>query len=97
MEGETGKTRRPLTDAQPDDSELYDEVDDDEYRAIVGDRLARDDFIDDDDGSGYVDHGQDEWGGGGGEEEESEDEDAFDGEDEELQRGKSTEELVRAS
>ncbi|WOO77500.1 DNA polymerase alpha catalytic subunit [Vanrija pseudolonga] len=73
---------------KPDDSELYDEVDDDEYRAIVGDRLARDDFIDDDDGSGYVDHGQDEWGGGGGEEEESEDEDAFDGEDEELQRAR---------
>jgi DNA polymerase alpha subunit A len=40
----------------------------------------------DDDGSGYVDNGMDDWDGAGGEEE-SEDEDDFEGEDEELRRG----------
>ena len=64
---------------------MYDEVTDDQYRSIVGSRLDRDDFVIDDDGSGYVDNGMDDWDGE--EEEESEDEDDFEGEDEELRRG----------
>ena len=85
-------TRRTVSRAlitQPDDAELYDEVTDDQYRSIVGTRLERDDFIVDDDGSGYVDNGQEEWGGGE-DAEESDDEDDFDGEDEELRRGESS-------
>lgn len=31
------------------------------YQSIVRGRMLEDDFIEDDDGSGYVDHGQDEW------------------------------------
>lgn len=58
---------------------------DEQYTSIVGSRLEEDDFIVDDDGSGYVDNGMDDWGGG---EEESEDEDDFEGEDEELRKGK---------
>jgi DNA polymerase alpha subunit A len=73
-------------DVQGADSELYDEVTDEQYRSIVGSRLEQDDFIIDDDGSGYVDNGMDDWGGGE-DEEESEDEDAFEGEDEEYRKG----------
>ncbi len=74
---------------QPDDSELYDEVTDDQYRSIVGSRLERDDFIIDDDGSGYVDNGVEDWDGADDDEDESEDEDDFEGEDEELRKGES--------
>ena len=76
-----------LTLDQPEDADLYDTVTDDQYRSIVGSR-SRDDFIEDDDGSGYVDHGGDDWDGAE-DGSESEDEDAFDGEDEELKRGAS--------
>lgn len=62
---------------------------DDQYRSIVGSRLDQDDFIIDDDGSGYVDNGMDDWDQGGSEEE-SEDEDDFEGEDEELRKGKGS-------
>ncbi|KAI3483165.1 hypothetical protein L1887_53945 [Cichorium endivia] len=44
-----------------DDDAIYDEVSEDEYRSIIRGRVMDDDFIEDDDGSGYVDHGQDEW------------------------------------
>ena len=71
---------------QPEDSELYDEVTDDQYRSIVGSRLDQDDFIIDDDGSGYVDNGMDDWDNAE-DNEESEDEDDFEGEDEELRLG----------
>lgn len=33
----------------------------DQYKQIVGDRLAKDDFIEDDDGGGYQDNGMDDW------------------------------------
>lgn len=46
---------------QTDDANIYDEVDEDDYKAIVGKRLERDDFIEDDDGSGYIDNGMDVW------------------------------------
>ncbi|EJT49533.1 DNA polymerase alpha catalytic subunit [Trichosporon asahii var. asahii CBS 2479] len=52
-----------LSQWKSSDAEIYDEVTDEQYRSIVGDRLENDDFIEDDDGSGYVDHGEDEWGG----------------------------------
>jgi DNA polymerase alpha subunit A len=43
-------------------AKIYDEVDDDEYRSVVRARLDEDDFIEDDDGSGYVDNGEeDDW------------------------------------
>jgi DNA polymerase alpha subunit A len=60
-------------------------VTEDQYRSIVGDRLEQADFIENDDGGDYVDHGQEEWEGQ--DDEESEDEDDFEGEDEELRRG----------
>ena len=77
-----------LESSQPDDAELYDTVTDEQYRSIVGSRLDRDDFIEDDDGSGYVDNGVDDWEGGDNDDD-SEDEDAFDGEDEALRLGQS--------
>ena len=40
---------------------IYDEVDDDDYKSIVKGRLQEDDFIEDDDGSGYIDNGMDDW------------------------------------
>lgn len=78
---------RHVADEQPEDSDIYDEVSDDQYRSIVDSRLAQDDFVEDDDGSGYVDNGMDDWENE--EEEESEDEDDFEGEDEELRKGSS--------
>jgi len=64
-------------------------VTDDQYRSIVGSRLDQDDFIIDDDGSGYVDNGMDDWDNAENGEE-SEDEDDFEGEDEDLRRGESS-------
>lgn len=77
-------SRTANADSQADESDIYDEVTEDQYQSIVGSRLANDDFIEDDDGSGYVDNGMDDWGGGV---ESSEDEDDFEGEDEELRKG----------
>ncbi|BEJ14180.1 hypothetical protein CspHIS471_0313540 [Cutaneotrichosporon sp. HIS471] len=69
------------------DSDIYDNVSEEQYNSIVGSRLEQDDFIIDDDGSGYVDNGMDDWGGGE-DEEDSEDEDAFEGEDEEYRKAR---------
>jgi len=38
---------------------LYDEVEEEEYISIVKNRLAQDDFVEDDGVGGYVDHGMD--------------------------------------
>lgn len=43
------------------DDDLIDTVDEEEYKKIVKARLERDDFIEDDDGSGYVDDGREVW------------------------------------
>jgi DNA polymerase alpha subunit A len=67
---------------------VYDEVTQEQYQSIVGSREEEFDFIEDDDGSGYVDRGGGDWDDeDGAEEEESEDEDDFEGEDEELRQG----------
>ncbi|SOV03284.1 uncharacterized protein UDID_18608 [Ustilago sp. UG-2017a] len=53
--------QRTSADLSDDDDAIYDQVSEDEYRSILRGRIMDDDFIEDDDGSGYVDHGQDEW------------------------------------
>lgn len=42
--------------------DLYDEIDDEDYKKVVRDRLNQDDFVVDDAGEGYVDNGMDDWG-----------------------------------
>jgi DNA polymerase alpha subunit A len=44
-----------------EDNQLYDEVDDEDYKKIVRKRLDDDDFVVDDNGEGYVDDGREEW------------------------------------
>jgi hypothetical protein len=67
---------------------VYDEVTQEQYKSIVGSREEEFDFIEDDDGSGYVDKGEGDWDEEEAEqEEESEDDDDFEGEDEELRQG----------
>ncbi|KAJ7849955.1 hypothetical protein B0H14DRAFT_2764040 [Mycena olivaceomarginata] len=59
-----------------EDTEIYDEVTEDQYRSIVRGRLQRDDFVEDDGIGGYVDNGQEEdWGGADEEEVDSDEED----------------------
>lgn len=41
--------------------DLYEEVDENQYKKIVRDRLNRDDFVVDDNGEGYADDGREEW------------------------------------
>lgn len=56
---------------------IYDEVTDEDYKLIVRERLDGDDFIEDDDGSGYVDNGMDDFGAEDSDEgEDSDDSDA---------------------
>ncbi|KAI2637333.1 hypothetical protein GGS21DRAFT_472645 [Xylaria nigripes] len=40
---------------------LYEEVDENEYKKIVRDRLNQDDFVVDDNGEGYADDGREDW------------------------------------
>jgi DNA polymerase alpha subunit A len=47
-----------------EDTDLYDEVSEDQYKSIVKGRLAKDDFVVDDGVSGYMDNGMDDWGAG---------------------------------
>ncbi|KAL9933797.1 hypothetical protein V8E36_007455 [Tilletia maclaganii] len=51
----------PKKDDSDSDNDIYDEVTEEEYKSIVRGRMMQDDFIEDDDGSGYVDNGQDDW------------------------------------
>ncbi|KAF8884051.1 DNA polymerase alpha catalytic subunit [Gymnopilus junonius] len=57
-----------------EDTELYDEVTEDQYKSIVKGRLQRDDFVVDDGAEGYVDNGMDDWTGGDEETHDSEEE-----------------------
>ncbi|KAK4153694.1 hypothetical protein C8A00DRAFT_33570 [Chaetomidium leptoderma] len=41
--------------------DLYEEVDENQYKKIVRDRLNEDDFVVDDNGEGYADDGREEW------------------------------------
>lgn len=50
------------TSQQQEDDDLYDEVDEDQYKSIVRGRLQKDDFIVDDGVEGYADNGMDDWG-----------------------------------
>ncbi|KAK4106915.1 hypothetical protein N658DRAFT_461980 [Parathielavia hyrcaniae] len=42
-------------------ADLYEEVDENQYKKIVRDRLNEDDFVVDDNGEGYADDGREEW------------------------------------
>ncbi|KAI1799521.1 hypothetical protein F4811DRAFT_95933 [Daldinia bambusicola] len=44
-----------------EDQDLYEEVDENQYKKIVRDRLNQDDFVVDDNGEGYADDGREEW------------------------------------
>jgi DNA polymerase alpha subunit A len=44
-----------------EDTQLFDEVDDNDYKNIVRKRLDADDFVVDDNGEGYVDDGREDW------------------------------------
>lgn len=57
----SGKTRLSTYEVE-EEEDLYQEVDEDEYKKVVRDRLAQDDFVVDDNGEGYMDNGMDDWG-----------------------------------
>jgi DNA polymerase alpha subunit A len=63
------------------DNDIYDEVSEDEYKSIVRGRMMQDDFIEDDDGSGYVDDGRDDWNTHATGEHDDEDDDSEDADD----------------
>jgi len=46
---------------QEEDTVLYDEVSEEQYKRIVKGRLAKDDFVVDDGVDGYNDNGMDDW------------------------------------
>lgn len=48
---------------QEEDTSLYDEVSEEQYKRIVKGRLAKDDFVVDDGVGGYNDNGMDDWDG----------------------------------
>ncbi|KAM0786373.1 hypothetical protein ACM66B_001841 [Microbotryomycetes sp. NB124-2] len=53
-----------------DDTAIFDTVTEEDYKLVVSDRLARDDFIEEDNGvSGYADNGEDHWDNGRDEDE----------------------------
>ncbi|KAI5852981.1 hypothetical protein DFP73DRAFT_534741 [Morchella snyderi] len=57
----SGKTRLSTYEVE-EEEDLYVEVDEDEYKKVVRDRLEQDDFVVDDNGEGYIDNGMDDWG-----------------------------------
>lgn len=44
-----------------EEQDLYEEVDENQYKKIVRDRLNQDDFVVDDNGEGYADDGREDW------------------------------------
>ena len=48
---------------QEEATDLYDEVSEEQYKRIVKNRLAKDDFVVDDGVGGYNDNGMDDWDG----------------------------------
>ncbi|KAI0902126.1 hypothetical protein F4806DRAFT_445772 [Annulohypoxylon nitens] len=57
-----------------EEGDLYEEVDENQYKKIVRDRLNQDDFVVDDNGEGYADDGREDWDRVHAYESESEDE-----------------------
>lgn len=70
-----------------EDTEIYDEVTEDQYRAIVRGRLQEDDFVEDDGADGYMDTGVEEW-------EASRDVD--DSDEDDRRRGKKSKKSIKA-
>lgn len=58
---EEGKTRLSTYEVKQEE-DLYEEVDEEQYKKVVRDRLDQEDFVVDDGGEGYVDNGMDDWG-----------------------------------
>ncbi|KAI0321598.1 hypothetical protein OF83DRAFT_251189 [Amylostereum chailletii] len=58
-----------------EDTDIYDEVTEEQYKGVVAGRLAKDDFVVDDGVSGYMDNGMDDWGNGDASDDEDEEED----------------------
>ena len=46
----------------PDEQDVYDEVNEDDYRSMVEKRREREDFVVDDNGFGYYDDGEEHFG-----------------------------------
>jgi DNA polymerase alpha subunit A len=63
-----------ISQSESSSRNLYDEVDEEDYKLVVKGRLAQDDFIEDDDGGGYADDGREDWGEAGRDSDEEEDE-----------------------
>lgn len=57
---ESGKKRFDTYEVE-EVANLYEEVDENQYKKIVRDRLNEDDFVVDDNGEGYADDGREEW------------------------------------
>ncbi|KAL9613668.1 MAG: hypothetical protein Q9167_001797 [Letrouitia subvulpina] len=57
----SGKTRLSSYQVEENYESLYEEVDEDNYKKVVRERLDRDDFVVDDNGEGYADDGREEW------------------------------------
>jgi DNA polymerase alpha subunit A len=72
---QSGKSKFDTYEVE-DVDQLYEEVDENQYKKIVRERLNQDDFVVDDNGEGYADDGREEWDRvpAGGNETESEDE-----------------------
>ncbi|CCX31329.1 hypothetical protein FPQ18DRAFT_270988 [Pyronema domesticum] len=60
----SGQTRLSTYQVEAEE-DLYEELDEDEYRDVVRKRLDEDDFVVDDTGEGYADNGMDDWGNEG--------------------------------
>ncbi|KAI9655019.1 MAG: DNA-directed DNA polymerase alpha catalytic subunit pol1 [Alyxoria varia] len=56
----SGKTRLSTYEVE-DATNLYDEVNEEDYKKVVRNRLDRDDFVVDDNGRGYADDGREDW------------------------------------
>lgn len=58
---QAGKTRLSNYEVE-EEEQLYEEVDEDDYRKMRRDKMLQDDFVVDDHGEGYIDNGEeDDW------------------------------------
>ncbi|KAI9786183.1 MAG: DNA-directed DNA polymerase alpha catalytic subunit pol1 [Geoglossum umbratile] len=56
----TGRTRL-ATYKVHEEEKLYEELDEEDYKKVIRDRLNQDDFVIDDNGAGYIDDGREDW------------------------------------